>query len=348
MAEKTKRTRSIYTVNEKSAEVTPSATPPETAHTGCSEVPSFKSSFVPYERKAKDYTPEWRRGLAVGSYGDYNRGPVAGFPSAIPNDLSYHSSMTSQDHVQSVSSPGMAMATPHGTMSLLLRNDIKVDMSLDSSIRLINKRNSVVVALNPYGCISAFIHPHGRIYQNGSKVEMLIYDCIGGFNKNAKMWYKGVSFGRDYSALVYLVDAAGTRSTTDSFRDLTPDFSLPVFYEESRHGPLFVQEAVATLQKATYWITETGVENWRIKDIFITQSGDVINVYRKDNKYQLKITGDSTTAMLSTPFIHCTASAEHMFVRRGDRRMHFDGANFIVRNAGHSAGFDEYNELKIF
>lgn len=85
----------------------------------------------------------------------------------------------------------MAVATPHGTMSLHLRNDIKVDLSLDSSIRLINKRNNVVISLNPYGCTSAFIHPHGRILQNGSKVEMLIHDNIGWNNKNAKMWYKG-------------------------------------------------------------------------------------------------------------------------------------------------------------
>lgn len=91
-----------------------------------------------------------------------------------------------------------------------------------------------------------------------------------------------------------------------------------------------------------------GVEHWKIKDINITQNGDIVNVYRHDTKYSLKMTGDTSTAMLSTPFIHCTASAEHMFVRRGDRRMHFDGANFIVRNAGHSAGFDEENSLKIF
>lgn len=34
--------------------------------------------------------------------------------------------------------------------------------------------------------------------------------------------------------------------------------------------------------------------------------------------------------------------------RRGERRMHFDGNSFIVRNAGHSAGFDDKNQLKVY
>lgn len=35
-------------------------------------------------------------------------------------------------------------------------------------------------------------------------------------------------------------------------------------------------------------------------------------------------------------------------LRRGERRMHFDGNSFIVRNAGHSAGFDDKNQLKVY
>ncbi|XP_008476727.1 uncharacterized protein LOC103513660 isoform X1 [Diaphorina citri] len=336
MFEKTKRSRSIYTVNEKTTEVTP--------QTPIIKQIKQEATSPSQERKVKDYTPEWRKIPSVGSFGDFDRGVDNAklvYPEPIPGNVYYSNSNT--DFLK----PGMAVATPHGTMSLRLRNDIKVDMSLDCSIRVTNKRNNVVIALNPHGCTSAFLHPHGRIYQNGSKVEMLVFDSVSGNNKMAKMWYKGVSFKSDFSALVYLVDAAGTRSTTDSFRDLSPDFSLSVFYDESRHGPIYVQETVSTLQKATYWMTQTGVEHWKIKDMIITQDGDVVNIYRKNNKYQLK-TGNCPSAMLSTPFIHCTASAEHMFVRRGDRRMHFDGCNFIVRNAGHSAGFDEANNLKIF
>lgn len=51
------------------------------------------------------------------------------------------------------------------------------------------------------------------------------------FARYAKMWYKGVSFTAEQCALVYLVDAAGTRTTTDTFLDMSQDFTLNVFYK---------------------------------------------------------------------------------------------------------------------
>lgn len=41
-------------------------------------------------------------------------------------------------------------------------------------------------------------------------------------------------------------------------------------------------------------------------------------------------------------------ASPHLFVRRDERRMHCDGSSFVVRNAGHSAGFDEHNNLRVY
>lgn len=60
------------------------------------------------------------------------------------------------------------------------------------------------------------------------------------------------------------------------------------------------------------------------------------------------------TSGITTPFVHCTSSVgiqeepKHLFVRRGERRMHYDGETFVVRNGGHSAGFDSCNKLTVF
>lgn len=45
------------------------------------------------------------------------------------------------------------------------------------------------------------------------------------------MCTKGVSFTSESCALVYLVDTAGTRTTTDTFTDLSRDCTISVFYE---------------------------------------------------------------------------------------------------------------------
>lgn len=88
------------------------------------------------------------------------------------------------------------------------------------------------------------------------------------------MWYKGVSFTSENCALVYLVDSAGTRTTTDTFSDLVQDFSLGVFYSESRHGHTFGIDAVNIIHGAQYWTTEEGVENWLINNVRISQAPD--------------------------------------------------------------------------
>ncbi|KAF7996122.1 hypothetical protein HCN44_010378 [Aphidius gifuensis] len=244
-----------------------------------------------------------------------------------------------------------AVATPHGTISLRLHNHIRVEMSLDRAIRITNFKNSILLSLSSSGSAAALLHPNGRIYQYGSRVEILAHDTYGN-NKYAKMWYKGVSFTSEQCALVYLVDAAGTRTTTDSFSDMNQDFSLSVFSAESRQRHFDYHEALTVLEGAQYWQSDEGIENWVINNVRISQTPDgLVKIARSNNKYQLRTSASHGTATVTTPFLHCTASlgqTSHLFVRRGERRMHYDGSSFIVRNAGHSAGFDNNNQLKVY
>lgn len=256
---------------------------------------------------------------------------------------------------------GGTTITPHGVISLRLHERIRVDITLDRAIRIVNMKNGIILALSASGSSSALLHPNGRVLQYGSRVEILALDNQGN-NKYAKMWYKGVSFTSDQCALVYLVDSAGTRTTTDTFSDLTHDFTLSVFYGDIPymdmpngvvgHGTELVNEAVAILQSATYWMTEDSTDNWIINNIRISQTADgLVRVGRNSNKFSLRTSPTNGSASISTPYMHCTGSmgqTRHLFVRRGERRMHYDGSTFIVRNAGHSAGFDEKHQLKVY
>lgn len=115
------------------------------------------------------------------------------------------------------------------------------------------------------------------------------------------MWYKGVSFSSDQCALVYLVDSAGTRTTTDVFTDLTGDITLDVFYKYgcflqvlliylivfcSRSNPNtldlsclapgthLINQAVQHLEQATHWTTEDRTDNWLLNGVRISQTVD--------------------------------------------------------------------------
>lgn len=244
-----------------------------------------------------------------------------------------------------------AIATTHGILSLRLNHGMRVDLTTDQAVRIINFQSNIVIAMNSAGSVVAMLHPNGRVHQYGSRVEIMAHDPRGN-HKYAKMWYKGVSFTAENCALVYLVDSAGTRTTTDNFSDLSHDFSASVFYTESKHGSAYVPDAIASLQASYYWLSEENVENWLIAGVRISQSQDgLVRAVRGVNKYQVRTSPVNGTACVTTPYVHCTASMGqtcHLFVRRGERRMHFDGSSFIVRNAGHSAGFDEKTQLKVY
>ncbi|CAH2227950.1 jg23991 [Pararge aegeria aegeria] len=87
---------------------------------------------------------------------------------------------------------------------------------------------------------------------------------------------------------------------------------------------------------------------YSVRNVVIFCTG---RVHRCSHKYQLRTSPSNGSASITSPFLHCTASlgqTQHLFVRRGERRMHFDGNSFIVRNGGHSAGFDDKNQLKVY
>lgn len=246
------------------------------------------------------------------------------------------------------------IAMSNGTIQLRLREGVRIDMTLDRAVRVLNQRSMVAVALSRNCSNSALIHPNGRILQSGSKVEIVTYDGMttNNFVRYAKMWYKGVSFTSESCALIYLVDTAGTRTTTDTFTDLTKDYTLAVFYDDSRHGPSFVPDAHEVISNSSYNCAEDGTEVYDINGFRITQAADgLVKVTRQHNKCLIRTSPGNGSATLTTPGIHCTASlgkTSHLFVRRNEKRMHFDGSCFIVRNAGHSAGFNENNLLIVY
>ncbi|XP_046388012.1 uncharacterized protein LOC124157381 isoform X2 [Ischnura elegans] len=293
---------------------------------------SHKLQQIPY------FSSEETLGFPNWSEHDEQGWNGASLPSALP--------------ASNVGLPVGVLCASGGMLSLALSETMRLDMTIERSIRIVNYQNNIVLAISGSGSASALRHPKGCMYQYGSRAEILAHDPQGN-HKYAKMWYKGVSFTCERCALVYLVDSAGTRTTTDTFSNLScVDFSLPVFYDATERGSHSRQAAMAALQDSHYWISEDGIQNWVACNVRISLTPDgLVRVARNSNKYQLKVSETSGTASLTTPYLHCTASlgkTSHLFVRRGERRMHYDGATFIVRNAGHSAGFDDKNQLKVY
>lgn len=56
-----------------------------------------------------------------------------------------------------------------------------VDMTLDKAVRVINCKSRIAISLASTASSAALIHPNGKVYQYGTRVEIVAYD---GMQKN--------------------------------------------------------------------------------------------------------------------------------------------------------------------
>ena len=192
-----------------------------------------------------------------------------------------------------------------GYVSFHLRDGIQVNVGPNDAIHIQNKRRKIGLTLSGCATQMAMVHPQGRVFQYSSRIEIQAKDALNSSSdKNAKMWPKGISFTSNNCALIYLVDSAGTRSTTDMFHDLYAsdiaegdgwkefDFSiipalthpiLPFSDMFLRSCQLFadynpevsmVGLCVDALQKVEYWKTDTSEDCWLHNGILIKQTDD--------------------------------------------------------------------------
>ncbi|XP_035792946.1 uncharacterized protein LOC118467052 [Anopheles albimanus] len=244
---------------------------------------------------------------------------------------------------------------PNGIIQLQLRDSVVVDLTLDGSIRVYNGRQNIAIAISSNGIAAAMNHPNGIIFQHGPRVDIMAYDAKrqNTYIRFAKMWSKGISLTSDGCALIYLVDSAGTRTTSDMLNmDLDTDYVQQVFYNGIVCGTQQLAALGQVCQSSSFQLGDDSSIQYHVNGFRISQSGDgLVKIYRSNNRCTIRTSPLNGCATLTTPLLHCTASlgaTSHLFVRREERRMHFDGATFIVRNAGHSAGFDEHNQLRVY
>ena len=94
------------------------------------------------------------------------------------------------------------------------------------------------------------VHPVDRLLQYGSRVEVVVED------KNANVHPKGISFTANNMALVYPLDDAGARSTSDKFHVLqASDVVNTLFSEVAKLGNWESGEVlgVEMLESAQYY-----------------------------------------------------------------------------------------------
>lgn len=265
--------------------------------------------------------------------------------------------------VTEVQTPIAATATvsQNGFLSFQLSHGIVVNIGPNFAVQILNPEKNISLSLSGCATQMALVHPQGRVLQYNSRIE--VHSRGSYVEKNAKIWPRGISFTASNCAIVYLVDQAGTRSTSDQFHDLySEDSSESIFslscsmYDGWSDAPMSAHErSTIILENVEYWHTEKA-HFWSIDEggCIIQQAFDgYVTVERKygSELFTMKTSPSNGKARLQSSFIYITASEgpeSHLFVKSKDRRIHHSEKAFTVRNAGHSAGFDETGSLRIY
>ncbi|XP_077301615.1 uncharacterized protein LOC143922267 [Arctopsyche grandis] len=244
--------------------------------------------------------------------------------------------------------PGVQVSQ-HGTIFLLLKGHI-LELTIDGGVYLVNLEYGIKVAISACGTMSAMEHPKGKVFEYTSKVEIQAANKRG--IRYAKMWKKGVSFTTDDRAVTFLLDAGGPKTTVDWFLLMEDDLNSKAFYFNSQYGRGSVSDAVSLMHGSQYWFNDFDQENWKVGNVRISQSSNgSIRIYHDAHTYKICLNPTQGAVSIKNPQFQCTASLisnGHLFVRKGDRRMHYDGNLFVVRNGGQSAAIDENNQLKLY
>lgn len=238
--------------------------------------------------------------------------------------------------------------TSFGILCLFLRHKMRVDVTVDRAVRLVNGLCGCSAAIDAGGTRSTVVHPSGKMYQAGVDVELHTFH-----RRHAKIGRRGITFATRGSPIVFLVDEGGVKTSVDKYQVLACDLSVDVFYEWSRHGQTVVEECLEQLRHARHYYDATAKEHcWTVNGVRVTQSddGDVL-ASREQGRRVLKSSFTRGNVSVKTPLVYACASLPpeaHVFVRRGERRIHCSERDFVVRNGPRSAGLDEGGKLKIF
>ncbi|XP_075534928.1 uncharacterized protein LOC142570428 [Dermacentor variabilis] len=237
------------------------------------------------------------------------------------------------------------VVTSYGTVSVILQDSIRVDIATDGSVRVVNFAMHCTAAINSSGDSSCVCHPCGRVLQEGENVDM-----VSG-TRLAKVSGRGVTFTALNHGLVYLVDASGTKSTTERFRNLFYDLPLSVFHSNQEQGTERFRECFRLVREARQRSTRNGDEIWLVGSVRIKQTpwGDV-QVSRDSGRRVVWTSPTAGTISVATPLVKIALSVDpsrFFFVKMGQKKISASAEAFTVRNGSQSAGFDNQGRVTL-
>lgn len=227
-----------------------------------------------------------------------------------------------------------------GLITVLLKNDMSVELTVDKTIRVVSHQKSLVAATNSRGSASCIHHPGAKIVQDGTTTDVSLF-----LGRRAKMTTENITFSDTNRC--YTFDQNDIESTKCEFSDITKDNSVNLLFSSSPNVMDLMQKCSEIAKTAQYIHYEDGGFIVRINGMKITQTatGDV--TVSCGPKF-IKMSPYHSIVRVETHFVLMSVEMNWTVrVTRGTHTLFADQLSFILSNGKLEAGFGRDNQLRV-
>lgn len=285
--------------------------------------PSSESSWTDMSFRS-DNSPVPTPNLDNSCYNPYaggNLGPVDGMPEQFVYPSIYVSGA--------------------GLISVLLKNDMSVEMTVDRTIRVVSHNKMMAIATDSRGASACLYHPAAKVYQFGTTTEIATDTFRARMGNGEAITFSNgnQNFKLEESDLQPIAP--------QKFTDIGRDQSVNLLFSSEGYGESLVASCHQVAHQAEYSNLPKGGVIVRINGVKVTQTGfgDVSVV--TGAKF-IRLSPNYGTARLGNRFIDIEIEKDWTVkLTRGTHSFVSCRKQALVCNGKMEAGFDENNSLKV-
>ncbi|KAK7110006.1 hypothetical protein V1264_013946 [Littorina saxatilis] len=154
-----------------------------------------------------------------------------------------------------------------GLISVLLRHDMSVEMTVDRTIRVVSHQHMMAVATDSRGTSACLYHPALKVIQQGTTTD-IASDAV-----RVHMGHDDVAFAVGHNR--YRFDSCDIQPATQvKFSDICKDQSVNLLFSSEGYGESLVPQCLEVASKAEYANLPKGGVIVRINGVKVTQTGN--------------------------------------------------------------------------
>ncbi|KAH7724602.1 Protein C44B9.2 [Aphelenchoides avenae] len=239
-----------------------------------------------------------------------------------------------------------------GTISVVLAQEIIVEITTDRTIRVVSHDKGWAIASDGRGVFSALLHRAARLFKKEDKVDC-VFESINesAEKKIAVIGPQGVLFTMSHIKQAFLVSSTLVKGTstmsTDNIRfpDLQKDVTLDVFYGQSKNGPSLVPVCNDIVKAAFYERKPDGSIDLNINGLAIHQKSDG-TVTIDGRSLHVECSPLTSCINVRTHAVEMGIEADgKAYVKQGAKRVHVSRSGMLVSDGNFIASMDHTGRI---